>query len=353
MSDTSAGDGDARAAPASVDWAALFERDPAPLLALGCVEDPAVVAANQAYRDTFTDAASAEPNAGVAGQRADLEPAERDALAAVRSGSVGTASVTRRTRSGVRRFAVEAVPVDAGEVTAFLRYRDQTTEHIREQQCTVLCRVLRHNLRNTLTVLLGYATRIHEHAESHVVRQAAETIVDGAEEFRRIADAASRLHAVTAERVDQPLSEAVERVERDLGAAFSDGLLVDAPATGVEIDGRVGFCLKELCQLFAEHAPATTANVDATVADDRVRITVAADAPLDAHQIAALEGQEETKLQHATGVGAWLARWALRGAGGQLRVDDAGPERTVCTLTAPAWRSRDGDCERDARQLDG
>lgn len=343
MSDAHTDGRPATAVPRATDFAVLFERSPDPMVAVDDVDATSVVLANAAYRRTFGETAGgdAAARAGI-----DLSGPERSVVRTAASGSVGRDAVTRRTPRGRRTFALEAVPASETGVTAFVRYRDVTARRVRDQQLAVLRRVLRHDLRNDLTVVLGYARSIAEATEAPRTREAAEAVVEATADLRGIAASAGRLETVTDAPGPSTIGDSLARVRREVAATVPGEVEIDAPTPAASVDGRIAVALEELCRTLVDRGAATSVRLRSDVDGPDVHVVVESDATLPDQQCAALEGRRETQLRHATGLSAWIARWAVRAAGGTLRpgtTDDGG---TRITLTVPRL---DGDAEQPRR----
>lgn len=314
-------------------YAALFERTPDPMVAVDCDDVPTLRVANAAYHRTF--GGYAVDDATPIRTRDDLAGPERSVVRTAAAGDVGSDVVTKRTPDGHRTFALQAIPASQAGVTAFVRYRDVTVRRVRDQQLAVLRRVLRHDLRNDLTVVLGYARTLAESADDPRTRAAAETIVRAAGDLRSVSESAGRLETVITPSEPTALGDALARVRRDVADALDGDVVVETASSEVPVDSRLGVALEELCRTLLDHGGATTIHLEGNLDEREARVVVETDATLSEQQTAALEGRAETQLRHATGMSPWMARWAIRGAGGTLRLARADRGRTRIALSVP------------------
>ncbi|AGM99985.1 signal-transducing histidine kinase [Salinarchaeum sp. Harcht-Bsk1] len=311
--------------------AALFEYAPQPMAAVQGSETPSIQVVNRSYLEQFDGRRVDERDARSFRRRTALSDPERAVVRTAASGSVGCDTVAKRTADGHRQFQVRAIPAPRSDVTAYLQYRDVTARQIRDQQLAVLRRVLRHDLRNDLTVMLGYAQSIAESSDDPESRRDAETIVEAARDLRTVADSAGRMQCVTAPARSKSLREIATTVRRSIVPAFSGRFDVDGTIPPITVDNRIEVALEELCQTVEEHGDATTLELAADEGDDWATITLETNGTLCEQERSALEGRDETQLRHATGIAPWIARWAVRAAGGRLRLDrlDGGGCRIV------------------------
>jgi len=338
----------------------LFETTPAagtvgPRTALSEMDDAVVVV------DPSERVVRSNPAAGAA---LGVDDAAGDPLMAVLGVTLSTLrsadDVAVDTPTGRRRFeaTVSAMVDDHDhELGHVVVLRDVTDRRIRSQRLAVLNRVLRHNLRNEMTVVKGRAEALR---------------ADGA------ADAADDIAAVADDLVS--LGETARRVEEML-AAPADGGPVDAAALVADAAGRLRerFPAATVAVDAPESAPvAAAADVvapaladvaeNAVVHNDddprvelRVRragaevlVTVADDGPgIPAAEVAAVLDGEESPLQHGSGVGLWAAKWAAVRAGGDLRFAESDRGGAAVTLALPGVGAATAPAGDDPVATDG
>ncbi|WP_224336478.1 histidine kinase N-terminal 7TM domain-containing protein [Haloprofundus halobius] len=232
--------------------------------------------------------------------------------------------------------AVEGIVISA---------RDVTDRHQYEQRLRVLNRVLRHDLRNDMNVVLGYADLLHEDPSTPEVRKYAQKIHDRA---ASLADLADRTRFV-----DRTLNRAREEfgavdvarlVDEELAAArrTHPDSTFSASAPGerwIRGDDRIRVAVGNLLENAVEHSDRQSPTVDVsvdTVVDDGgtvVEISVADDGPgIPDEERSVLESGVETPLEHGSGVGLWLASWIATEVDGELRFAENDPRGTVATL---------------------
>lgn len=317
--------------------ASLFEHAPQPLAAVRGSETPRIEVVNRAFLERFEAQSVAESERASVVRRTTLSERERDVARSAIGGLATDAVTTKQTPSGRRQFSVRGIPAPDADVDAYLQFRDVTAQRVRNQQLSVLRRVLRHDLRNDLTVLLGYAETIAESSDDPRSREQAAMMVEAATDLRDVATSAGRMECVTESATPTKLSDATTHVRRSVDDSVSGELTLDGPVPPVSVDSRTGVAVEALCRTMADQGDARTIRLEHAVENDRVTITVEADGQLCEQERAALAGLDETKLRHATGLSSWIARWAIRAAGGRLHVcDDSG---CLIRVTVPVVES--------------
>ncbi|MFT4920825.1 MAG: PAS domain S-box-containing protein [Haloarculaceae archaeon] len=217
------------------------------------------------------------------------------------------------------------------EVTHFVGIQeDITAKKRRDRLIEVLNRVLRHNLRNDMTMIQGFADEVAQRTDG-----------GPAEMARRISETASELTALsekaqdfqTAVRDAEPLAPRdvladVEAVVSELRSEFPETeFTVEAtPCEEVIATERLQLALRELGANAAQHGGSSgvTYRIE-TSEDGEVAVRVRDGGPgLPEMERQILEVGRETPLEHGSGLGLWLVNWIVTGLGGEVSttVDD-------------------------------
>ncbi|SFR44008.1 histidine kinase N-terminal 7TM domain-containing protein [Halogeometricum limi] len=248
--------------------------------------------------------------------------------------------------------AVGGVVVNSRDVTERRRY---------EQRLRVLNRILRHDLRNDMNVILGHtellADRLDDPDEmAHVetIRRKARSLVSLGERARQID---KTLHSDERERVPVEITDLL----RDRLAAVRDenpSIVLDTylpEEAWVLATNQVGTAVTNVVDNALEHndrvLPRVGVSVTTRPADDEVEVRVVDNGPgIPPSELAALESGTETQLQHASGLGLWLVKWILSVSNGSISFEERDGRGTAVVMrfecaSAPADSARDGDEE--------
>lgn len=270
------------------------------------------------------------------------------------SALVDSDSVELITDEGRRQFAprVTELTDHHGRVRGtIVVLPDITDQKLREQRLAVLNRVVRHNLRNELSVVRGFAEEIG--TEGVADDEAADRIVEASDNLmalgERAREAAELLdHDPETERVD--LAAFLGEIAGDLhdeSATLTVETRVPDDAT-VETDpALLHRSVEHLARNAVVHNDAEEPRVELVVETDRdgtypVVIAVRDNGPgIPAHEWTAIEEGEETPLEHGSGLGLWAVRWAVTRLGGELRYEPNEPRGSVVRLRLPAAEDRE------------
>jgi len=227
-----------------------------------------------------------------------------------------------------------------------LNARDVTTRKESRQQAIVLNRMLRHNLRNGLNVVIGHAEQFAD-AETPEVAGSGEAVVSKAWELYEQASYAKELADIleSAHHTQRPhnLSVLVDETVDDLADSYSEVVFsVDLPErVCVMAAPKLGLAVEHIVRNAAEHNDAATPRVDIsaqTPATDAgvVELTVADNGPgIPADEKEVLLDGQETPLKHGSGLGLWIVNWIITRTGGRIAFERNEPRGSRVTLAMP------------------
>jgi len=261
-----------------------------------------------------------------------------------------TVEVERLTAEGRRTFLFRGFSYrHEGAECGFGIYTDVTGRLEQERRLRVLHRVLRHNLRNEMTAIIGYANILAEEAPMEEYRTQAERIYDRAMNVSKLGEQVRRIQqALDIDR--QWVALDPEPLVTDLAERFRSShpeatirVSSDDPGEAVA-DELLKIAIENLVENAVEHHPDTaTVDIELTAEDGWVDITVADDGPgIPERERAVVSGTRQiTQLDHSVGLGLWLSRWIVSGVNGQLLFGDCECGSEV-TLRLRQAEGRDG-----------
>ncbi len=331
----------------------LFENLPDPVVDAEHVGDgPVIRAANDAFAEVFDcdrEAIAGSPIDEVLtspGEAVDGNTPPEEINEQVREGEVTGAKVRRETANGARTFLFRGIPyAENGTVRAFGIYTDVTEIERRERHVKVLDRLLRHNLRNDLGVVIGRAENVIDRTDDPVIEEEATSLVEAANRLIGLSNTAKRIRRIIEnpadERSDTAVAALLDSVAGDARDRFPEAT-IGAEADGADLTvlatSDLRLALEELVENAVVHggeAPTVELRAEPFDAapDEWVDLLVVDDGPgiPEAERAAVTGARDITQLQHGSGLGLWLVRWAVESVGGDVgfeRRDD----RTVVRL---------------------
>jgi PAS domain S-box-containing protein len=321
----------------------LFENLPDPVVDAEHVEDgPVIRAANDAFAEVFDcdrEAILGQPIDQVLGVPVGEQTEEMSPEAIneqVREGEVTGTKVRRETVNGARTFLFRGIPyAEDGAVRAFGIYTDVTEIERRERHVKVLDRLLRHNLRNDLGVVIGRAENVLERSDDSVIESEAAALVDAANGLIDLSETAKRIRQIIenpqAERTRTPVAALFGEIAADARRRFDEATIrteADASDLAVLATSDLRLALEELVENAVVHSgddptvELRTEQFDAAP-DGWVDLLVVDDGPgiPEAERAAITGARDITQLQHGSGLGLWLVRWAVESVGGSVSFD--------------------------------
>lgn len=285
--------------------------------------DHNVVNANEAAKTLFPSNITGESFETVLGQ----------SIATVRTSD----TLEYTTTSGIQKFDARVSIINGGSgqrLGLAVTLIDVTDREMRRQRIEVLNRILRHNVRNDLDVVLAHTNSI--------------TDDDIRSNIRRTLQSTLRLcsKARDAEEVMSAVATAPEAFDLfTLAMAVAEEFRSGEPSGNITVEGDdvqiisheqvVRQVLHELVENAVKHSDNDAPIVHITVREqnDSTEIVVADNGPgIPDLEQGALSDGKETQLKHGTGIGLWFVNWAVTQLGGELEFDKNDPKGCMVTI---------------------
>ena len=266
----------------------------------------------------------------------------------ITAGDVWEATVTNERKSGERyRVEQKIVPVvDDGEITHFVSIENDVTDReFTDEVLSVMSRVLRHNVRNSVTAMQGYAEMLEEDEEDPDDRAALQAIREHAAELEDISDRSRDVRELFHRRNEQDalavgtIANFVEKHRQRHPDARID-LSIDAAADlEIQNGGLLQVAIDEALENAVVHSDRARPCVEVTVTApdaERVRVEIADDGPgIPEDQREVIFSGAETPLAHGTGIGLWMMYWTITALGGTIELSENEPRGSIVIYRFP------------------
>jgi len=232
-----------------------------------------------------------------------------------------------------------------------LAYQRQQDEFARQTSLVnLLDRVLRHNIRNKMTIIRASANQQAADGEP-----GQNKIVSAADDLIEMSETARHLGKILNSEFDRKpvdLRALADSVSTEVAAAY--------PSATISLQGpdrlviaalpSLETAVWELVENAAEHAgPAPTIQISLRETDETVEIVVADDGPgIPETERDVLQTGTETQLVHGSGLGLWSVYWVGSAHDGEIATETT--DGTTVTISLPRHPAESADSEPQIRR---
>jgi K+-sensing histidine kinase KdpD len=218
----------------------------------------------------------------------------------------------------------------------------------RDQQVAVLDRVLRHNVRNDLTVVLDHAELLADTLSDPDAQKMVSTIQRRSNRLMEFAEKARRAqrvldHALTKSSNPVRVDELVDRVQNRISESHPEASIeTEIPEDcTVSVPQTINIALTDLAKNAVEHNDRTDPHTEIVVSQSDegsdIEIAVVDDGPgIPENELDVLTNGTETPLKHGSGIGFWLVHWIVTQCNGELEVSERSPRGSIVRMRLPS-----------------
>jgi PAS domain S-box-containing protein len=314
-------------------------------------EEPIVRAVNPAFVDVFGYEAEAivgeSLNAFIVPPWLEAEARRLDEQ--TEAGEVNYRHVTRETDAGLREFLYRSIPYETtdGAQGGFALYTELTEDRRKQSRIEVLHRLLRHNLRNELGVLVGTLEEVVERVDDGDTLRLVQRARESATDLESLAEEAHEIQRT----LDAPVPANAEVDCVDIATGVVDRMRSEYPAATVTLETtapapaaateRLAVAIEELVTNAIVHnsseEPRVWVSVGPAPEAAWTDIVVAGDGPRipEADRSVVTGGAEITSMRHGSGLGLWLVAWTVEGFGGTVSFGERDGDGNEVRLRLP------------------
>jgi signal transduction histidine kinase len=248
--------------------------------------------------------------------------------------------VTLTVNGETRHFVPRVQPITRGTLPAGTLYVLRDVTRLREREADlellneVFGRVFRHNARNRLNVIDGYAAQIETQdtagaytAEVETIRNTAQRLMSHSEKatiLRKLINADEQTEPIDLSQLGRKQQQRIEQTTAAaVNTAIDDGVAVTGhPLLTVAVDELVDNAIEH-----HDEPAASTLSIEVHATADQGVVQIEDDGPgIDPHELTALDVGGETDLTHGSGVGLWLVNIIARKSNGSVSITRCGTD---------------------------
>lgn len=217
---------------------------------------------------------------------------------------------------------------------------------LQREELDVLHRVLRHNLRNELNVVRGYAELIREQLSADELNEECSKILATVDELIQHTEQAKRIKQITqangkihthdlSKLIPQLLSDhPLLSNASDVSTKLPDRAIVETNRMFVD-------ALSELLTNAIKHNDSESSQIRIEVNPDNgplhlVEILIIDNGPgIPPSELMVMESGTEKDLNHLSGEGLWFVEWTVRHSGGEFKIKETGQTGTTAAVYVP------------------
>jgi PAS domain S-box-containing protein len=214
--------------------------------------------------------------------------------------------------------------------------RNITEKRRREKQLTIINRMLRHNIRNNMNIVLTEARQLNDGTapeDGNRIIQAGEKVIEQSKKARII----NSLSVDNSRRVVMEITDLIMEVSDEVEEEFAGCEVRYTTPQSAEVIAvpQIKDAVRELIKNGVSHTQniSPTVSVEVDKNDESTRITVSDQGPpVPDRDIKALTGELNIDpLNHAEGLGMWMVYWVVERSCGDvfISIEDDGNEITV------------------------
>jgi len=201
-------------------------------------------------------------------------------------------------------------------------------------------RIFRHNIRNRVNIIRGFAQQIQDEAINETVAGHIDRIIEASHELQQTAESVETLQRVIQspqERRAVEITAVIEEIclefeheyETTIDCDFSEPLVARCHV-------QIADAIEELVEnaLLHNDLTETTVSIQISLQEGFVHIEISdTGSGIPVMELQALRKQRETALQHGSGLGLWVSDRIVHHSGGSLAFET--DDGTTATIVLP------------------
>lgn len=246
----------------------------------------------------------------------------------------------------------------SGQSCVCAELRNITDYYETHHRAELFWRLLRHNLRNEATIIVGNAAQISAHTEADPIQETAATIQARGENLGEMADSVKEIEQAVADtetqRVRRHATAAVRDVVSEVQTAYpaAEITLKERAEMGINVDDAFVYALRHALENAIVHSDETEPVVDVSIGPSpntgRVEICITdTNPPIPEEELEALfTPTETTNTSHGSGTGLFVMKWCIESLKGEIKFETRDLEGNAVYFYLPPKTLPDENTER-------
>jgi len=268
----------------------------------------------------------------------------------ITAGEVWEEELINRRKSGeLYRVKQTIIPIedDTGKITHFAAIeRDISDTVFTEQVMDVVNRILRHNLRTSINVIDGYTDLLADDLEDTEHLAAVKAISDRTEKLQKLSEKSGDIRVLFEDRRDSQIVTVSTIVDYIKNCQKEHDEAVISFSVEVEDDVAIKngqmleLAINESIENAVLHKKSGSPRIEITLTKEedppRLRIDIADNGSgIPQEEWDVIISNQETPLNHGSGIGLWLIYWCVTSLGGSIELTRHGSYGSVLTYRLP------------------
>ncbi|WP_254279111.1 PAS domain S-box protein [Haloarcula marina] len=262
----------------------------------------------------------------------------------------------RRADDEVRWVLVSLSRVRLGGAAYVLgEIQDITEFKRRTRRLQLLHRIIRHNLRNEMTVVMGRAGYLEDALEDEDYERQAELIREVAQKVGDITDSVAQIEEIatndSTDFIPVEITGLLDEYAAKLASEFPEATITVGGDRGEEAwvfaDQGLRYAIEHAIENAVVHNdaddPTVTLEATADTRTGRVYLRIVDDGPpIPESEIDAVNAEGDVSdVRHGSGVGLFVMKWCAESLGGKLDIYEGEAGGNVVEFTLPSLETHD------------
>jgi len=236
---------------------------------------------------------------------------------------------------------IDNEPFVIAEITDITKYKDD------QQRLQLLSRIVRHNLRNEMNVIAGYASLLRDAIENETLADAIDTVIDTANSVGTLSKSVSQLEQITSadttDRYSVKLNEIAQSLVEEAIEEYPAADITVEESEDVSVVATKGleYAIEHGIKNAVEHndheTPSVTVRVTENTEHEMGMLQIRDNGPVipDMETEILSDTAQPSSTYHGSGVGLWVMQWCLNSLGGELQFEKREPQGNIVSMLLP------------------